>query len=63
MTAQQAGRERDGRSRRGGGAGTAQFCRVEAGSFTVFLPHDIHMPNLQIDGPAEVKKVVIKVRL
>ena len=52
----------------GGGVGAAagpgaQFCRVEAGGFTVFLPHDIHMPNLQIDGPAEVKKVVIKVRL
>ena len=35
----------------------------EGSSFTVFLPHDVHMPNLQIDGPVEVKKVVIKVRL
>ena len=36
---------------------------VDAGSFTIFLPHDIHMPNLMIDTPEYVKKIVIKVRL
>jgi YhcH/YjgK/YiaL family protein len=43
--------------------GNGQIVTVGHGSFTVFLPQDIHMPNLAIDTPAEVKKVVIKVRL
>jgi YhcH/YjgK/YiaL family protein len=40
-----------------------QFVRVEQGSFALFLPHDVHMPNVAIDRPARVKKVVVKVRL
>ena len=44
-------------------AAVGQLVMVEAGSFAVFFPHDVHMPNLLIDAPAEVKKVVIKVRL
>jgi YhcH/YjgK/YiaL family protein len=40
-----------------------QLITVTEGNFAVFLPHDVHMPNLLIDAPAEVKKVVIKVQL
>ena len=36
---------------------------VVAGSFTIFYPHDIHMPGLMIDRPQYVKKIVIKVGL
>ena len=36
---------------------------VAAGQFALFLPHDAHMPSLMLETPAEVKKVVIKVRL
>ncbi|MEO6434958.1 MAG: YhcH/YjgK/YiaL family protein [Tepidisphaeraceae bacterium] len=41
----------------------SQLVTVEQGDFALFLPHDVHNPNLLIDSPAEVKKVVIKVRL
>jgi YhcH/YjgK/YiaL family protein len=40
-----------------------QFFTVEQGSFTIFLPHDVHMPTLAIERPVAVKKVVVKVRL
>jgi YhcH/YjgK/YiaL family protein len=41
-----------------------QWISVAAGNFAVFLPHDVHMPSLSLDGNlAEVKKVVIKVRV
>jgi len=43
--------------------GMGQLVRVDAGSFAVFLPHDVHMPNLELDGPGTVKKIVIKVLL
>jgi YhcH/YjgK/YiaL family protein len=43
--------------------GAGQFIRVDRGCFTIFLPQDVHMPQLQIDAPAAVKKVVVKVRL
>ena len=36
--------------------------RLGAGSFGVFFPHDAHMSCLQVDGPAEVHKIVVKVR-
>ncbi len=32
-------------------------------SFALFFPHDAHMPQLCIDAPEEVKKVVIKVKI
>jgi YhcH/YjgK/YiaL family protein len=41
----------------------AQFLTVARAAFAVFFPHDVHMPNLQLNAPTEVKKVVIKVRL
>lgn len=35
---------------------------VTAGMFCVLLPEDGHMPCCQIQGPAEVKKVVVKIK-
>jgi YhcH/YjgK/YiaL family protein len=32
-------------------------------SFALFFPQDAHMPQLCIDTPEEVKKVVIKVKI
>lgn len=42
----------------------ANFIKVQAGSFAIFFPHDVHMPGL-IAGvqPIEVKKIVVKVRV
>jgi YhcH/YjgK/YiaL family protein len=36
--------------------------RLRAGEFTIFYPEDAHAPCLELDGPCEVRKVVIKVR-
>lgn len=36
---------------------------VEAGMFALFLPHDVHRPNLAPDTPAPVRKAVAKVLL
>ncbi len=44
--------------------GTGQSILVPPGHFTIFLPHDAHMPGLRPDAEAaRVKKVVVKVRL
>ena len=32
-------------------------------SFALFFPHDAHMPQLCVDAPEPVKKVVIKVKI
>ncbi|NWG13989.1 MAG: YhcH/YjgK/YiaL family protein [Acidobacteria bacterium] len=37
--------------------------RMGPGTFAVFFPHDAHMPCLQADKPADVHKVVVKVRI
>jgi YhcH/YjgK/YiaL family protein len=37
------------------------FSVLQQGMFAIFFPHDLHMPNIKIDAPAYVKKVVIKV--
>lgn len=37
------------------------FSRLDQGNFAVFFPADLHMPNIKIDKPAAVKKVVIKI--
>jgi biofilm protein TabA len=45
-------------------AAEANYARVGAGMFTVFFPHDAHMPGLAIDGRREpVKKIVMKIRV
>ena len=46
-----------------GGATAGEFFTVSAGRFALFLPHDVHMPSLMLERPAEVKKVVVKVRM
>ena len=35
---------------------------LQAGQFAIFFPEDGHAPGLECAGPAEVRKVVIKVR-
>ncbi|UYQ94540.1 YhcH/YjgK/YiaL family protein [Chitinophaga horti] len=37
------------------------FSKLEKDHFAIFFPSDLHMPNLRIDAPAAVKKVVIKI--
>jgi YhcH/YjgK/YiaL family protein len=39
----------------------AFFTRLDQGHFAIFFPTDLHMPNLKINEPAWVKKVVIKI--
>jgi YhcH/YjgK/YiaL family protein len=34
---------------------------LEAGMFAVFFPQDVHRPCMQLNGPENVKKVVVKV--
>ena len=41
----------------------AFFSRLDQGNFAVFFPTDLHMPNIRIDMPIPVKKVVIKIGL
>jgi len=36
---------------------------MEAGSFAVFFPWDIHRPACAINEPASIRKVVVKIRL
>lgn len=36
---------------------------IGAGYFAIFYPQDGHMPQLSIDSPTKVKKVVVKVKL
>ncbi len=40
-----------------------EFLRVPAGTFVIFTPDDAHIPGVSIDGPEEVRKVVVKVRV
>ena len=44
-------------------AGSGDWVTVREGQFTVFFPHDGHMPGIQIDGggATPVRKVVVKV--
>jgi len=32
------------------------------GSFAIFLPSDVHRPGCMLDTPANIRKVVVKVR-
>ncbi len=36
---------------------------MDAGTFMIFYPGDLHMPCIQMDTPARVKKVVMKVKI
>jgi len=42
--------------------GEGNFLIAEEGHFAIFYPTDIHMPQLALNIPKEVKKVVVKVR-
>ena len=37
--------------------------RLRSGEFMIFYPEDAHAPCLELDGPCEVRKVVVKVRV
>lgn len=37
------------------------FSHMKKGMFAIFYPTDLHMPNIQVQGAAPVKKVVMKV--
>lgn len=43
--------------------GEGDALTVSAGNFAIFFPEDVHMPNIAVDSPAAVKKVVVKVAL
>ena len=36
---------------------------LHAGQFAVFTPQDAHRPGLAVDGPAQIKKIVVKVAM
>jgi YhcH/YjgK/YiaL family protein len=38
------------------------FVAMKPGDFAIFFPADVHRPACQLDGPAAVRKVVVKVR-
>jgi YhcH/YjgK/YiaL family protein len=37
------------------------FSRLEEGMFAIFYPTDLHMPNIMVNKPMPVRKVVIKI--
>ena len=42
----------------------AKICPISAGEYGIFMPYDIHKPGMCINGkPADVKKVVVKVKV
>jgi YhcH/YjgK/YiaL family protein len=43
--------------------GNGVMLHVPAGTFTVFLPQDAHMPCIADKSPAPVRKVVVKIRI
>ncbi|MEM7128422.1 MAG: YhcH/YjgK/YiaL family protein [Chloroflexota bacterium] len=46
------------------GQSSGQFTRVPAGSFTIFMPQDVHMPRVAIDDqPSPIKKLVYKIKI
>jgi len=41
--------------------GSGSFILLPAGMFTLLFPNDVHMPQIAVDNPHPVKKVVVKV--
>ena len=37
--------------------------KLGSGDFVILYPHDAHVPQLQLGAPADVKKIVVKVRV
>ena len=44
-------------------AGKGDYLTARPGSFTMFFPHDAHQPGISVEGPAKVKKLVLKVKV
>lgn len=42
-------------------SGNGDFVTLLPGRFAIFLPTDVHMPNLSVAGPVPVKKIVMKI--
>ncbi|MCU0343573.1 MAG: YhcH/YjgK/YiaL family protein [Ignavibacterium sp.] len=42
--------------------GEKSFTKVDEGMFAIFFPTDVHLPGIEEDKPAYVKKVVVKVK-
>jgi YhcH/YjgK/YiaL family protein len=41
--------------------GEGSFVKLSAGMFGLYMPEDAHMPNMAVDQPKPVKKIVVKV--
>lgn len=41
--------------------GEGSFVRLSSGMFGLYMPEDAHMPNMAVDQPQPVKKIVVKV--
>jgi biofilm protein TabA len=46
-----------------GGMENESTLTMTPGSFAIFFPNDVHRPACAFDGPAPIRKVVVKVRL
>lgn len=44
-------------------SGTGQTLDARAGDFVIFHPEDAHMPGLALAAPAQVRKVVVKIKI
>jgi YhcH/YjgK/YiaL family protein len=40
---------------------SCSMVKLTAGHFAIFYPEDLHMPGVQIENPARIRKVIIKV--
>jgi YhcH/YjgK/YiaL family protein len=43
--------------------GAGDYVTALPGMFTIFYPTDAHMPNIAVDKPSPVKKIVVKIRI
>ncbi len=43
-------------------SGECSMVKYEKGMFAIFFPQDAHMPCIAFDKPAQVKKIVVKVK-
>ncbi len=41
----------------------SDLIKFEAGSFMLFFPDDLHMPEVHINHPSTIKKVVVKIKI
>jgi biofilm protein TabA len=41
--------------------GTGIYLPIHPGDFTIFFPHDAHMPGIALTDPTPVKKAVVKI--